>query len=102
MNKVVELTCDACGKDFQIDTKSIRLRQSGDLIFRYFVCTECNAAFLISATDKEFRKQLNKGRMNAKQNAKIQEIMNERYFPRFKELIPNAFKKEQEKDEECT
>ena len=99
MDKFVEITCDACGKDFKIDAKSIHFRQSGDLLFRYFVCPECNSAYLISVTDKEFRKQLNKGRMNAKQHARIQEIMNERYYPRFKELFPSAFKKEQAENE---
>ena len=99
MKKTVEITCDACRKDFKLDAKSIHFRQSGDLLFRYFTCPECDAAFLISVTDKEFRKQINKGRMNAKQYAKIQEIMNESYFPCFKELFPNAFKKEKTKEE---
>ena len=49
MDKFTEITCDACGKDFKIDAKSIRFRQSGELLFRYFVCPECNAAYLISA-----------------------------------------------------
>lgn len=99
MKKSVEITCDACEKDFHIDSNSIRFRKSDELLFRYFECPECNAAFLINVTDKEFRKQINKGRMNAKQHAKIQEILNERYFPRFKELFPNAFKKEHTEDE---
>lgn len=99
MDKSVEITCDACGKDFQISAKSIHFRQSGDLLFRYFVCPECDAAFLINVTDKEFRKQINKGRMNAKQHAKLQEILNKRYFHRFKELFPNAFEKEKNEGE---
>ena len=92
MNKSVELTCDACGKDFVIDVNSIHFRQSGELLFRYFTCPECNSTYLISVTDKEFRKLLNKGRMNTQQYNKMQEILNEKYFPRFKELFPTAFK----------
>ena len=91
MGKSVAITCDACKKDFKLEAQDIRLRQSGEVLFKYFVCPECNTAFLINATDKEFRKLLNKGKMNANQHREIQDILNDRYYRRFKELFPNAY-----------
>lgn len=85
--------CNACEKDFTLEAKDIRNRQSGDLLFQYFKCPNCDAAFLISVSDKEFRKYLKrlKKPLKAEAYAPIREALNRKYFPRFKELFPKAY-----------
>ena len=85
------ITCDACKKQFKLTVKQVKNRQSGDLIFRYIVCSECGAAFISTTTDTKFRKLIRKGQMNSKQYEALTAMMNEKHFWRFKELVPTAF-----------
>lgn len=91
MQRETTIKCDACQKDFQLAEKDIRNRQSGELLFRYIVCPECGAAFISTTTDREFRKLIKKGRMSNKQYEALSHMLNEKYFPRFKELVPTAY-----------
>lgn len=90
------ITCDACKKEFSVKPDTIRNRQSGELLFRYMKCPHCEAAFLISASDKRFRKALNRNTMTADQARMIQNALNELYFPRFAELFPTAYRQSNE------
>lgn len=85
------ITCDACKNEFRLSVNQVKNRQSGDLIFRYIVCPECGAAFISTTTDKEFRKLIKRGRMTNKQYEALTAMLNEKYFPRFKELVPTAY-----------
>ena len=96
----VEITCDACGAAFTIDEKSNKFRMSGELLFRYFKCPTCDSAFMVSVTNKKFRRMLNSGRVSVKMLRVLQDALNEQYFPRFKELFPTAYRKDDETNED--
>ena len=98
--KSVVLLCNACRRDFTLTTKLIKQRQSGELHFRYMLCPNCNAAFLISATDQAARKLTSKGFLTRAQAKRLSDELNAKYFPRFKELFPLAFQKEFEAQHE--
>ena len=101
------VTCDACKANFEMTDKSVRNRQSNDVLFTYFQCPHCGAAFLISATDDAFRKRLlqrcNGMRRNRATPYMDQDVIRrlskeqtEKYRPRFRELVPTAYEKEEQ------
>lgn len=94
------ITCDKCGKEFDLSPADIRNRQSGELVFRYFCCPECGAAYMISATTKKFRTLVNKGKTPRETLRILQDALNQQFFHRFKELIPNAYEPEKEAEDE--
>ena len=100
MGKIVE--CDACKGRIEVSDKIIRNRMSGDVLFTFFQCPHCETAFLISATDKEFRKTLAKRARGMRRHRNIRymdqeairrlsEEQKQKYTPRFRELVPTAF-----------
>ena len=90
-----EIYCNACGNPFEIDAKSIKVRLSEDVEFRYFMCPHCDAAFLISASDKNYRrmmaKKVNQGVIGRKNALEMSKQQKEKYIPRFAELVPTAY-----------
>lgn len=96
----VEITCDACGYGFTLDDKDIKMRMTGEVLFRYFKCPSCDSAFMVSASNKEFRKLLNSHRADRGVLRVIQGELNKQYFPKFKELFPTAYRKDDETNED--
>ncbi len=95
--KPVVILCDACRREFTLTVRLIKQHQSGELLFRYMLCPNCNAAFLISATDRAARKLISKGFMTRAQAKRLSDDLNAKYFPRFKELFPSAFQMDSER-----
>lgn len=99
-NQVVK--CDACQAQIAVSQKIIKNRLSDGVLFTFFQCPHCEAAFLISASDEDFRKQLRRRANGMKRNKKLQYMDSEdvrrlsreqveKYRPRFKELVPTAW-----------
>lgn len=100
MGKTVQ--CDACKGMIDVSDKIIKNRLSNGVLFTFFQCPHCEAAFLISATDEDFRKQLRRRANGMKRNKKMQYLDQEtirqisqeqtaKYKSRFCELVPKAF-----------
>jgi len=96
------IICDACKQQFEVSDKIIRNRLTGGVLFTFFQCPHCEAAFLISASDEDFRKRLrrrangmrrNKGMkyMDQSEVRRLSQEQTEKYRPRFAELVPNAW-----------
>lgn len=90
-----EIYCNACGNPFEITAKSIKVRMSQDVEFRFFKCPSCDAAFLISAADKHYRQMIAKkeyqGVIGRKKAIEMSRQQKEKYLPRFAELVPTAY-----------
>lgn len=101
---VKRIQCDACREGFELSANVIKNRLSNGVLFTFFQCPHCEAAFLISASDENFRKQLRKRANGMKRNKKLQYMdqsevrrlskeQTEQYRPRFRELVPKAWDK---------
>lgn len=96
----VEITCDACGYGFTLDDKDVKMRMTGEILFRYFGCPSCDSVFMVNASNKKFRKLISSGRTTNGVLRVIQNELNKQYFPRFKELFPTAYRKDDETNED--
>lgn len=87
--------CDACRNPFELTAQCIKVRMSDDVEFRYFKCPNCDAAFLISASDKSYRRMMarkvNQGVIGRKNVLEMSRQQKEKYLPRFAELVPTAY-----------
>lgn len=53
---MIEVTCNACGKDFEIREDSICSVSPGEITVRYYSCPECGCKYQILTSDEEMRK----------------------------------------------
>lgn len=100
------IICDACKGQFEVDDRRIRNRQAADgVLFTFFQCPHCEAAFLISASDARFRKLLaqrakgmkrnrNTAFMSPEEVRRLSDEQKRMYAPRFRELVPTAYTEE--------
>ena len=100
MGKIV--ACDACKNEFEVSGTIMKNRLSNGILFTFLQCPHCEAAFLISATDENFRKQLARRARGMKRNKHLQytdreeikrlsEEQKQKYLSRFRELFPKAW-----------
>ena len=95
------ILCNVCRQQIFISASILKRRLSDGVMFEYFECPYCQAAFLISASDEQFRKLLAKrSRLSKAKKAfltdreEIRQMSQEQkrmYTPRFKELFPKAY-----------
>lgn len=99
-----KVICNNCEKAYT-PSNNIHLRETADgILFRFLSCPNCDAAFLIEARDKAFRKRLDKWEIKERDYPAEQRKQNEKYEARFRELYPIGMefddKKEEAQDDE--
>lgn len=94
-----KVICNNCEKAYT-PSNNIHLRETADgILFRFLSCPHCDAAFLIEARDKAFRKRLDRMEIKEKDYPKEQEIQNKQYEGRFRHLYPIGMEFDAEKTE---
>lgn len=96
MGKVI---CNNCNREYTPEN-NIHLRETADgILFRFISCPHCDAAFLIEARDKAFRRKLDRMEINEKDYPKEQAIQNKQYEARFRKLYPIGMEFDDAKEE---